>query len=156
MQTIALEDADEKYEELKELYQEHYIEMCDRLKGIGVDLPPYNPRLGEYKRVANAGAMISIVARNDDDKPIGYFNIYITLDMQNQDLVGSEVGLFVSKDCRNGIGKKLIKFGLDEMRSRGVKRYYASAVTDLRTAKLWERMGFKHYSHSMLFNFAGE
>ena len=155
MQTIALEDADEKYEELKELYQEHYTATCDRLKEIGVDLPPYNPRLGEYKRAANAGVMISIVARNDD-KPIGYFNIYISLDMQNQDLVGAEAGLFVSKDCRNGIGKKLIKFGLDEMGSRGVKRYYASAVTDLRTAKLWERMGFKHYSHSMLFNFAGE
>jgi GNAT superfamily N-acetyltransferase len=155
MQTIALEDADEKYEELRELYEEHYTETRVRLREIGVDLPPYNPRLGEYKRAANAGAMISIVARNDD-KPIGYFNIYITLDMQNQDLVCSEAGLFVSKDCRNGIGKKLIKFGLDEMRSRGVKRYYASAVTDLRTAKLWERMGFKHYSQSMLFNFAGE
>ena len=155
MQTISLENADEKYEELKELYKEHYAETCERLKEIGVDLPPYNPRLAEYKNASRTGAMISIVAR-DDDKPIGYFNIYLSPDMQNQDLVGTEAGLFVSKNFRNGIGKKLIKFGLNEMKTRGVKRYYASAVTDLRTAKLWERMGFKPYSISMLFNFAGE
>lgn len=154
MQTIGLENATEKYEELEELYKEHYTETCDRLREIGVDLPAYNPRLREYKHASDTGAMISIVARNDG-KPIGYFNIYLSLDMQNQDSVGTEAGLFVSKEFRNGIGKGLIKYGLNEMKLRGVKRYYASAVTDLRTAKLWERMGFKHYSRSMLFDFSG-
>jgi predicted N-acetyltransferase YhbS len=44
--------------------------------------------------------------------------------------------IFVVKEHRNGVGKKLVQFGLNELKSRGVKRLLVSAMTDLRVAKL--------------------
>jgi len=61
--------------------------------------------------------------------------------------------LFVSKEHRNGVGKKLVAFVLEELKQRGVKRLNVSAMTDLRVAKLWKRMGFKETATQMTYEF---
>ena len=61
--------------------------------------------------------------------------------------------LFVLKDHRNGVGKKLVQFALEDLKSRGVKRLTVSAMTDLRVAKLWGRMGFKEAATQMIYEF---
>jgi predicted N-acetyltransferase YhbS len=79
--------------------------------------------------------------------------VYITNDMHNHDLVAQEDTIFVVKEHRNGVGKKLVQFGLDELKRRGVKRLLVSAMTDLRVAKLWGRMGFKEVATQMMYTF---
>lgn len=150
--TIGLEGFDASYPELETLYREHYQEMCDRLAVDGIEMSPYNPRLDEYSRASVGGWLLTIVARHDG-KAVGYCNVYVTQDMHNRDLIAQEDTIFVTKAHRNGLGKNLVKFGLAELKSRGVKRLHVSAMTDLRVAKLWERMGFKHAAHQMTYTF---
>jgi predicted N-acetyltransferase YhbS len=73
--------------------------------------------------------------------------------MHNGDLIAQEDTIFVLKDHRNGVGKKLVKVILEELKERGVKRVLVSAMTDLRVAKLWARMGFKEAATQMIYTF---
>jgi ribosomal protein S18 acetylase RimI-like enzyme len=73
--------------------------------------------------------------------------------MHNQDLIAQEDTIFVTKDHRNGVGKKLVNYALGELRQREVKRVLVSAMTDLRVAKLWSRMGFKEVATQMIYTF---
>lgn len=150
--TIGLEGFDESYPEVQTLYREHYQEMCDRLAEQGIEMSPYNPRLDEYSKASKGGWLLTIIARHEG-KAVGYCNVYVTQDMHNRDLIAQEDTIFVTTAHRNGLGKNLVKFGLAELKSRGVKRLHVSAMTDLRVAKLWERMGFKHAAHQMTYIF---
>ena len=150
--TFAVEKFTDTYRELEPLYRQHYKEMTDRLDGTGIHYPPYNPRLDEYGKASDGGWLLTFVLRSDG-AACGYINVYVTNDMHNQDLIAQEDTLFVTKEHRNGVGKKLVAFGLKELKKRGVKRLNVSAVTDLRVAKLWGRMGFKEAATQMMYEF---
>jgi GNAT superfamily N-acetyltransferase len=150
--SIAIEDFDNTYHEIEVLYREHYNEMAERLAKNEIIVSPYNPRIDEYSKACKGGWLITMIARCDG-KAVGYCNVYITNDMHNRDLIAQEDTLFVTKEHRNGIGKKLVQFGIEELRKRGVKRLNVSAMTDLRVAKLWERMGFKNAAYNMIYTF---
>jgi len=98
------------------------------------------------------GWLLNFVLR-DDGVVCGYCNVYITNDMHNNDLIAQEDTLFVLQEHRNGIGKKLVQAVLAELKQRGVKRLIVSAMTDLRVAKLWSRMGFKEAATQMIYTF---
>lgn len=150
--TIAVERFTETYAELEPLYREHYAEMQARLLSKGIATSDYNPRISEYIKADKGGWLLSFVLRHDGAAR-GYGNVYITNDMHNGDLIAQEDTIFVTKSHRNGIGRKLMKFGLDELRKRNVRRGYVSAVTDLRVAKLWRRMGFEEVAVQMVYAF---
>lgn len=150
--TIQQENFKTTYPELEPLYRQHYAEMVERLAGQGVKYSPYNPRLHEYGESCDKGYLLTFVLRCDE-VACGYINVYITNDMHNHDLVAQEDTIFVVKEHRNGVGKKLVRFGLDELKRRGVKRLLVSAMTDLRVAKLWGRMGFKEVATQMMYTF---
>jgi GNAT superfamily N-acetyltransferase len=126
--------------------------MLERLSGQGIEFSPFNWRLDEYLKASHAGYLIMYVARLDN-KPVGHCAVYITNDMHNMDLIAQEDALYITKEHRKGIGKNLVRFGLIDLRNRGVKRLNVSAMTDLRVAKLWERMGFKHTCANMTYTF---
>lgn len=149
---ITIENFKETYLELEPLYRKHYAEMTERLRGEGVEMSPYNPRLHEYGAACDRGDLITYVLRCDG-VACGYSNVYITNDMHNQDLMATEDTIFVLKEHRNGIGKKLVVFILDDLKRRGVKRLLVNAMTDLRVAKLWARMGFKEAATQMIYTF---
>jgi predicted N-acetyltransferase YhbS len=73
--------------------------------------------------------------------------------MHNFDLIAKEDTIFVIEEHRNGIGKKLVRAVLEELKHRGVKRLHVSAMTDLRVAKLWSRMGFREAATQMIYKF---
>jgi GNAT superfamily N-acetyltransferase len=150
--SFAIENVEATYPEFEPLYRQHYAEMQARLAGQGVDIPAYNPRLKEYFDAARDGWFIHYTARLEG-QPVGYGNVYLTQDMHNRQLIAQEDTLYVLPEHRNGVGKRLVAFALDDLRSRGVKRLDVTAVTDLRVAKLWQRMGFKHTAHAMSFVF---
>ena len=150
--TFHIEKFHENYPEMESIYQQHYADMTDRLSKIGVECSPFNPRLDQYFAASEGGWLISYITRLDG-KAVGYCNVYITNDMHNRDLIAQEDALYVLKAHRSGVGKKLVEYGLSDLRDRGVKRLNVNAMTDLRVAKLWERMGFKHTCHSMTYTF---
>ena len=149
---FSVESFKDTYLELEPLYRQHYKEMTDRLSEAGILYSPYNPRLEEYGKASDGGWLLTFVLRSDG-AACGYANVYVTNDMHNHDLIAQEDTLFVIKEHRNGVGKKLVKFVIEELRSRGVKRLNVSAKTDLRVAKLWKRMGFKEAATQMTYQF---
>ena len=149
---ITIERFTDTYLELEPLYREHYSEMVERLASQGIEYSPYNPRLHEYGEACKRGDLINYVLRQNG-VACGYANVYVTNDMHNGDLISQEDTLFVLKDHRNGVGKKIVQFVLEDLKSRGVKRLMVSAMTDLRVAKLWGRMGFKEAATQMIYEF---
>lgn len=142
----------ETYSELEPLYRQHYAEMTERLEADGIPCSPYNPRLEQYIKSGDEGWLLTFILRHGEEA-VGYSNVYLTNDMHNGDLIAQEDTVFVLKEHRNGVGKKLVKVILEELKERGVKRVSVSALTDLRVAKLWKRMGFKEAAIQMIYTF---
>jgi len=142
----------ETFDELEPLYRQHYAEMVERLAKDGIDYPPYNPRWDEYWRASDRGDLLTFILRHDG-KAVGCSNVYLTNDMHNSELIAQEDTIYVVPEHRNGIGKKLTKIILAELKERGVKRLHVSAMTDLRATKLWKRIGFKESATQMIYTF---
>lgn len=154
--TIKLEEygwRPEIYKELEPLYRRHYGEMVERLKGEGVEYGPYNPRLDEYDRCSKGGWLLTFIVRTEAGEAVGYCNVYVTNDMHNHDMIAQEDTIYIVPEHRNGIGKQLVRFALEELKRRGVKRVLVAAMTDLRVAKMWKRMGFKELATQMIYRF---
>ncbi len=150
--TINIERGDLNYAELEPNYRQHYAEMRTRLAESGIDVAPYSPRLQQYFAAFRDGWLINYVVRKDGDA-VGHANVYVTNDMHNGELIAREDVLYVLPEHRNGIGRKLVQFVLGDLKRRGVRRVSVSALTDLRVAKIWRRMGFKDTAHLMTFTF---
>jgi len=152
--TISLERGDLNYRELEPLYRQHYGEMQRRLASEGVPIGDYNLRLSDYFAAWKDGWLLNFVVRLDG-KPIGYSNVYLTNDMHNGELIAMEDTIYILPQHRNGIGRKLAKAVLEELKGRGVKRLEITAVTDVRATKLWARMGFREVATQMRYVFEG-
>lgn len=124
------------------MHRAHYGEMCQRLEGEGFECSPYNPRIDEYAKANDGGWFLYFVARHEGE-PVGFCGVYLTSDMHNGDLIAQEDTIYVTPRHRNGLGRKLVKHVLAELKERGVKRAYATAATDIRAGLLYRRLGFK-------------
>ena len=60
---FSVEKFTDTYRELEPLYRQHYAEMQERLKGDGVEISPYNPRLNEYGAACERGDLLTFVLR---------------------------------------------------------------------------------------------
>lgn len=149
---VSLETFRATYPELERLYRMHYAEMQGRLAGQGVEIGPYAPRLPQYEKASDGGWLLTFVLRHEG-KAVGYSNVYLTQDMHNGEPIAQEDTIFVEPGHRNGVGKQLTLHILDDLRRRGMKRVNVTAVTDLRVAKVWQRMGFRHTADAMTFIF---
>lgn len=151
---IGLERGDLNYAELEPLYRRHYAEMKNRLEKDGFRTSEYRPRLNDVYFPAWAGGwLLNFVARTEEGEAVGYSNIFLTNDMHNGDSIATEDTIYVLPDHRNGLGSKIVKHALAELRSRGVKRVIVNPVTDLRVAKIWRRMGFRDVAVRMTYDF---
>lgn len=150
--SIAIERGDKNYLELEPNYRQHYEEMRTRLEADGQPIGPYAPRLDHYFKAFSEGWLINYVLRFEG-KAVGHSNIWLTNDMHNGELIAQEDMIYVLPEHRNGQGRILAKYILADLKSRGVKRAGIEAVTDLRVAKLWQRMGFKPTATKMTYIF---
>ena len=150
---FSIENGADNYDEIEPLYRQHYKEMQERLAGQGVPIPDFNPRLDVYFARWRAGDLVNYIARTEGGEAIGYSNIYVTHDMHNRELIAVEDTIFIRNDHRNGAGRQLSKFILADLKARGVKRLNVTAMTDLRVAKLWKRMGFRPVADAMTYIF---
>lgn len=149
---LAIERGSENLRELFPLYAAHYEEMRQRLAGDGIEVSPFNPQVDSYVRHWEAGTLLNYTVRAGG-AAVGYSNVYLAKDMHNGDLIAQEDTIFVLKEHRNGIGQKLVKFILDDLKGRGVKRAHVTAMTDLRVVPIWKRMGFKPAATAMIYTF---
>lgn len=152
---FTVENAEQNCPELFPLYAQHYREMQDRLARDGVEIGPFNPRLESYFRGAREGYLLNFVVRTEEGIPVGYCNVWLTNDSHNGDLIAQEDTVYILPEHRNGIGKRLVKFGLQNLREKGIKRLHVTAMTDCRVEKLWRRMGFKPVATAMTYVFEG-
>lgn len=151
---ITTEPLVDVYKALHPLFCEHYQEMADRLARDGITISPFNPRIDAYLNFAAAGMLKTFVVRHKGEL-CGYANVYLVSDMHCQDLIAREDTIFITKKHRHGIGKELVRYGLAELEKAGARRLTVSAMTDLRVAKLWARMGFKPVATQMIYQFGG-
>lgn len=150
---FSLEKFEANYAEIEPLYRTHYAEMQERLAADGVAIPDYKPRLDQYTSACRAGYLLHYVVRTETGEAVGYSNVYLTSDMHNGELIVREDTIFVRKDHRNGVGRRFVKFILGDLRPRGVRKVNVIALTDLRVANLWRRMGFKEVGVAMTYVF---
>jgi L-amino acid N-acyltransferase YncA len=140
----------EWHDSLDPLYRRHYAEMEARLNSDGIPIGPYAPRLAEYFRAMDGGWLLTYIVRSCGTV-VGYSNVYLTNDMHNGEAIAVEDTIYILPDHRNGIGKRLVKHILSDLKERGVKRVNITPVTDLRVGKIWSRMGFRHTADLMTF-----
>lgn len=150
---IGLEDFRDTLKDIFPLYCEHYAEMKTRLEGEGTSVSPFKMNFNAYANAAAIGQLLHFVARTPEGEPIGYSNIYLTTDAHNGDLIAREDTIFITRAHRNGIGRKLTKFILEVLKSKGCKRGYVVAATDPRIVHLWTRLGFQTVGTAMVINF---
>lgn len=149
---FALENGATNLPELFPLYAQHYREMQERLAGDGIEVSPFNPQIDAYIAQWEAGTLLNYTVRLNGEV-VGYSNVYLARDMHNSDLIAQEDTIFILKAHRNGVGKKLVRFVLADLESRGVKRLHVTAMTDTRAVPLWQRMGFKPAATAMIYTF---
>lgn len=137
---------------LEPLYRKHYGEMQSRLERDGHKIGDYNPRLDEYFSAMDRGDLLTFIVL-ENGTLVGYSNVWLTNDMHNGELIAQEDTIYVLPEFRNGVGRKLVKFIMADLESRGVKRVTISPVTDLRVGKIWQRMGFKPVAELMTYHF---
>lgn len=147
---FSIEPFEDSYPELEPLYRAHYSEMQDRLERDGAPIPNYNPRLAQYVDASRRGDLFTWVVRLNGEA-VGYCNIYLTKDMHNGQLIAQEDAIFMLKEHRKGAGTRLVKAIISDLTPRGVKRIHITPVTDLRVAKIWERIGFKPVASLMVY-----
>ena len=150
--TISIENGAENLPEIVPLYRQHYGEMQARLSADGVSIGDYNPRWDEYCKAWSGGWLINYIVRLDGTA-VGYSNVYLTNDMHNGEFIASEDTIYLLPEHRNGIGRKLVKFVLNDLKSRGVKRAYVTTQTDLRTGLLCKRLGFRDVAAQLMYIF---
>lgn len=151
--TFTLESFADTYPEMQAIYRQHYCEMEKRLRAEGVDIPPFAPRVEQYRKANAAGYMLLYVVRDEDGRAVGHSSIYLTNDMHNGEFIAQEDTIYILPDHRNGVGRKLVRAILADLKQRGVKRVIITPVTDLRVGKIWQRMGFKPIAQVMTYSF---
>lgn len=150
---IDLERGDLNLSELEPLYRQHYGELQSRLAEDGFAMSDYNPRLKPYIQACEGGWLLNFVGRTEAGEVVGYANFYIGQDMHNHDLIATEDVIYVLPAHRNGLGMKIIKHVLADLRSRGVRRVDVNPATDPRVAKIWKRLGFREVAVRMAYQF---
>lgn len=148
MYTITLESFKANYKELEPLYKAFYSEIYP------IDSSPFNMLVDEYIKANEEEWLLNFVVRLNN-KAVGYCNIWLAQDLKNGDLISQEDSIFIAREHRNGIGKKLAQVVIEDLRNRGVKRLIIAALDISDAARLWQRIGFKQTAVMMEYTFKG-
>lgn len=144
----SIEKFSESYADFEPLYRMHHAETMDRLTRDGIPGYPFNPRLDAYAAANERGDYILFTVRADG-APVGYAGIFVVKSMHSQELIAREDTIYVHPAHRNGTGARLAKKIISALRAAGVTRFDITAMTDERSVKLWERLGFRRVAPQM-------
>jgi GNAT superfamily N-acetyltransferase len=132
------------FNELREIFEVHYIEIAENQ-----DVIPLDPDWDRYADLDASDILLFITARKDT-KLIGYFIGFITPHLHYKSTVVCATDIYyIQKDYRRtGCGSRLIELAIEMARDAGVVRFVMSAKVAHNLGTLLVRLGFTEFEHS--------
>ncbi|MAF04957.1 MULTISPECIES: GNAT family N-acetyltransferase [unclassified Herbaspirillum] len=136
MITIHVESFEERLEELKVLLPAHYEELA-----LNQDKVPLSPQYEEYIRRERLGGLIFVTLR-DAGEMVGYFIGFIAPGLHYSTCLTCTMDIFyVRQDKRKGgAGLRMFRFVEQELRRRGVQRWFMGSKCHADASALFERI----------------
>jgi GNAT superfamily N-acetyltransferase len=139
MITAHVESFTERLEELKALLPEHYKELA-----LNQDKVPLDPQYEVYLERDSQGGLL-FVALRDSGEMVGYFIGFIAPGLHYRTCLTCTMDIFyVRADRRGGrAGIKLFKFVEEELKRRGVDRWFVGSKCNKDASWLFEHLEFQ-------------
>lgn len=139
MITCHIESFEQHLNELKTLLPEHYKELA-----LNQDCIPLDPQYEVYIDRERAGGLLFVVLR-DAGVMVGYYIGFIAPGLHYQTCLTCTTDIFfVRKDKRTGTaGIKLFRFVENELKRRGVLRWFTGSKVQHDASALFEFMKFE-------------
>lgn len=136
MITIHVESFEERLEELMVLLPAHYEELA-----LNQDKVPLSPQYEEYIRRERLGGLIFVTLR-DAGEMVGYFIGFIAPGLHYSTCLTCTMDIFyVRQDKRKGgAGLRMFRFVEQELRRRGVQRWFMGSKCHADASALFERI----------------
>lgn len=137
MLTLHIESFIEKLPELKMLICSHWDELA-----LNKDAVPLDPQYEIYFDKERSGELLFVVLR-DAGEMVGYFIGFISPGLHYKTCLTCIMDIFyVRKDHRNGsAGIRMFRFVENELKRRGVRRWFMGSKTHADASALFERIG---------------
>ena len=138
MITAHIESLTERLDELKALFPLHYEELA-----LNQDKVPLDPQYHVYLERDKLGQVILATLR-EEGALVGYFVGFIAPGLHYQTCLTCTMDIFyVHPDKRGGrCGVKLFKFVENELKRRGVQRWFVGSKCHKDASWLFEFLGF--------------
>lgn len=138
MITCHIESFEERLTELKALLPAHYEELA-----LNKDQVPLDPRYEIYINKEKQGELLFVTLREAGEM-VGYFIGFIGPGLHYKTCLTCTMDIFfVRKDKRGGrAGIKLFKFVEEELKRRGVQRWFVGSKCHADASALFEYLDF--------------
>ena len=139
MITCHIESFAERLDELKALLPDHYKELA-----LNQDKVPLDPQYHVYVEREQQGGLLFVTLR-DAGELVGYFIGFIAPGLHYKTCLTCTMDIFyVRKDKRGGrAGIKLFKFVENELKRRGVDRWFVGSKCHMDASWLFEHLEFQ-------------
>ncbi len=137
MITCHVESFEQQLDELKVLLPSHYKELA-----LNQDHVPLSPQFDIYINRERAGQLIFVTLR-DAGELVGYFIGFIAPGLHYSTCLTCTMDIFyVRADKRTGTaGIRMFRFVEDELRRRGVQRWFMGSKIHADASALFKRIG---------------
>jgi GNAT superfamily N-acetyltransferase len=139
MITCAVESFSQSIDELKKVIPMHYEELA-----LNKDKVPLSPQWDIYKRRDAMGEVLFVVMREAGEM-IGYFIGFIAPGLHYSTCLTCTMDIFYIRPDKRGSGLpgiRLFKAVEEELKRRGVKRWFVGSKTKADASALFERLKF--------------
>lgn len=132
-----IESFEDRLEELQPLLPLHYEELA-----LNQDKVPLAPQYNVYIERERAGGLLFVTLR-DAGELVGYFIGFIAPGLHYSTCLTCTMDIFfLRKDKRTGsAGVRLFRFVEDELRRRGVQRWFMGSKVKADASALFKRIG---------------
>jgi GNAT superfamily N-acetyltransferase len=139
MITCHVESFEERLEELKTLLPAHYKELA-----LNQDKVPLSPQYHVYIEREHQGSLLFVTLR-DSGEMVGYLIGFIAPGLHYQTCLTCITDIFYVRQDKRGsrAGVKLLKFVEEELKRRGVQRWFIGSKKHKDASPLFEYMGMK-------------
>jgi len=137
MITTHIESFEALLDELQPLLPLHYEELA-----LNQDKVPLSPQYNVYIERERAGGLLFVTLR-DAGELVGYFIGFIAPGLHYSTCLTCTMDIFfLRKDKRTGsAGVRLFRFVEDELRRRGVQRWFMGSKVKADASALFKRIG---------------
>ena len=132
-----IESFEDRLDELRPLLPLHYEELA-----LNQDKVPLSPQYNVYIERERAGGLLFVTLR-DAGELVGYFIGFIAPGLHYSTCLTCTMDIFfLRKDKRTGsAGVRLFRFVEDELRRRGVQRWFMGSKVKADASALFKRIG---------------